>query len=100
MGQWNKLLDAQRLQRVNLVKGYAVKGYTATEAASSLGISKQQLYAYAKKHSINFGGGKQYMEKITIVLDDDTYGVDDPDRFAKDADGNTVVVAKVGEAKP
>ena len=40
------------------------------------------------------------MEKITIVLDDDTYGVDDPDRFAKDADGNTVVVAQVGEAKP
>lgn len=91
MGQWNELLDAQQKQRVNLVKGYAVKGYTATEAASSLGISKQQLYAYAKKHSINFGGGKQY---------EDTYGLDDPDRFAKDADGNTIVVARVGEAKP
>ena len=28
----------------------------------------------------------------------DTYGLDD--RFAKDQDGNTVVVAKVGDVKP
>lgn len=30
----------------------------------------------------------------------ETYGVDDPDRFAKDEDGNTIVVARVGELKP
>ena len=29
-----------------------------------------------------------------------TYGLDDSERFAKDEDGNTVVVAKVGEPKP
>ena len=29
-----------------------------------------------------------------------TYGLDDSDRFAKDEDGNTVVVAGVGEPKP
>lgn len=99
MGQWNELLQAQQMQRVNLVRGYAVTGYTATDAASALGISKQQLYAYAKKNSINFGG-KQPLTKDTPVLDDDAYGLDDPDRFAKDADGNTVVVAQVGEDKP
>ena len=29
-----------------------------------------------------------------------TYGLDDSERFAKDEDGNTVVVAEVGEPKP
>ena len=30
----------------------------------------------------------------------DAYGLDDSERFAKDEDGNTVVVAEVGEPKP
>lgn len=29
-----------------------------------------------------------------------TYGLDDSERFAKDEDGNTIVVARVGELKP
>jgi hypothetical protein len=29
-----------------------------------------------------------------------TYGLDDNDRFATDEDGNTIVVANVGESKP
>jgi len=28
-----------------------------------------------------------------------TYGLDDSERFAKDEDGNTIVVARVGEPK-
>ena len=37
--------------------------------------------------------------RITGQLCEETYGVDDPDRFAKDEDGNTIVVARVGEPK-
>jgi len=31
-------------------------------------------------------------------MEGETYGLDD--RFAKDADGNTIVIAKVGDPKP
>jgi|TARA_R110001592_G_scaffold328767_1_gene610389 hypothetical protein len=30
----------------------------------------------------------------------ETYGLDDKDRFTKDKDGNTIVVGKVGDEKP
>ena len=33
------------------------------------------------------------------AMEGETYGVDDPDRFAKDEDGNTVVIARVGDPK-
>lgn len=45
--------------------------------------------------------GHQFMdEKICDYGRVETYGVDDPDRFAKDEDGNTIAVARVGELKP
>ena len=48
--------------------------------------------------------GHQFMdEKICDYGRDafceETYGLDDPDRFAKDEDGNTIIVARVGEPK-
>lgn len=44
--------------------------------------------------------GHQFMdEKISDYWTEETYGVDDPERFAKDEDGNTIVVARVGDLK-
>ncbi len=44
--------------------------------------------------------GHQFMdEKIYDYGRVETYGVDDPDRFAKDEDGNTIVLARVGDSK-
>ena len=33
------------------------------------------------------------------AMEGETYGLDDPERFAKDEDGNTIVVARAGEPK-
>ena len=38
-------------------------------------------------------------QDMVKAMEGETYGVDDPDRFAKDEDGNTVVIARGGDPK-
>lgn len=64
MGTWNDLLAAQKKQRINLVAGYAAKSYTMTESAILLGMHKQQLRDFAKKHNIEFAKKSQSVEVV------------------------------------
>lgn len=99
MGDWNEMLERQKEERVSLFQSKIDMGLTPSQTARALGMSRQSVYQFCKVHDLEFTS-KDNVEKITSVLDEETFGVDDPDRFSKDADGNTVVVARVGDLKP
>lgn len=59
--------------------------YKSMFLASGWGFMEEKIYDYGRYV------GEEPQE---------TYGLDDPDRFAKDEDGNMIVVGKVGDPKP
>ena len=62
--KWKKLLDRQLRERINLVAAEAKEGKNMAEAASSLGISKQQLYQIAKRERIVFSKTYEYQKNF------------------------------------
>ncbi len=62
--KWKKLLDRQLRERINLVAIEAKAGKTMAEAASSLGISKQQLYQISKREKIVFSKTYEYQKNF------------------------------------
>lgn len=62
--KWKQLLDRQLRERINLVAIEAKAGKTMAEAASSLGISKQQLYQIAKRENILFSKTYEYQKNF------------------------------------
>lgn len=62
--KWKKLLDRQLRERINLVAAEAKAGKTMAEAASSLGVSKQQLYQIAKREKILFSKTYEYQKNF------------------------------------
>jgi hypothetical protein len=61
---WKKLLDRQLRERINLVATQAKAGKTMAEAASSLGMSKQQLYQISKREKIVFSKTYEYQKNF------------------------------------
>ncbi len=99
MGDWNEMLERQKEERLALFQSKIDQGFTPSQTARELGISRQSVYQFCKVHDLEFTS-KDNVEKITSVLEGETYGCDDPDRFSKDEDGNTIVIARVGDLKP
>ena len=62
--KWKQLLDRQLRERINLVAIEAKAGKTMAEAASSLGVSKQQLYQIAKREKIVFSKTYEYQKNF------------------------------------
>ena len=62
--KWKQLLDRQLRERINLVAIEAKSGKTMAEAASSLGVSKQQLYQIAKREKILFSKTYEYQKNF------------------------------------
>ena len=64
MSKWKKLLDKQSIARIDLIASEAKSGKSMQQAASSLGISKQQLYQIAKRENITFQKNFRYQENF------------------------------------
>tara|TARA_R110002153_G_scaffold153321_2_gene305130 strand:- start:1525 stop:1725 length:201 start_codon:yes stop_codon:yes gene_type:complete len=62
--KWKQLLDRQLRERIDLVAIEAKAGKTMAEAASSLGVSKQQLYQIAKRERILFSKTYEYQRNF------------------------------------
>ena len=57
-GPWETLIKRQRQERIDLVQLYAAKGLTKSQSAFMLGMYKQALHQFAKKHNIRFAKGR------------------------------------------
>jgi len=51
---WKKLIEDQKAERIALVQGVASSGLPLSEAARDLGITRQQLFSFAKENAIVF----------------------------------------------
>ena len=52
MSKWNELIAAQKAERIDLVQKALDKHKTKTNAANSLGITRQQLYQFMRQHKL------------------------------------------------
>jgi hypothetical protein len=53
-GVWSEMLKRQKQERVALVKSFAEDGHSKSEAATFLGITRQQLQLFCKVNNIEF----------------------------------------------
>ena len=54
MGDWNDLLERQLGERVALLQSKIDQGLTQSQAARSLGMSRQSVYQFCKLHDLTF----------------------------------------------
>ena len=84
-----------------IYRGYLIKAFKNAYGVYAKDNSKNFCICNSEDECMDFVDKmKREQRAASYLFGGKTYGVDDPDRFAKDEDGNTVVVAKVGEPKP
>ena len=54
MSRWEKLLEDQQKQRINVIAELAFRGFTKSEAADYLGVSRQAIQQFSKLYNIKF----------------------------------------------
>ena len=65
MSKWKKLIEDHKKAQINMVMGQVLMGYTQSEAARNLGMTRQHLNRFCKRNGIKFKTSKS--EELTVV---------------------------------
>tara|TARA_R100000951_G_scaffold3128_2_gene4493 strand:+ start:203 stop:457 length:255 start_codon:yes stop_codon:yes gene_type:complete len=83
-----------------IYRGYLIKEFKTAYGVYAADNSKNFCIRNSEDECMDFVDQmKREQRAASKLFGGETYGVDDPKRFAKDKDGNTIVVARVGEPK-
>lgn len=78
-----------------IYRGYLIKAFKNAYGVYAADNSKNFCIRNSEDECMDFVDQMKREQRAAAQV----FGVDDPDRFAKDEDGNTIVVARVGEPK-
>ena len=54
MTDWNELLEKQKEERLALFQSKIDQGFTPSQTARELGMSRQSVYQFCKVHNLSF----------------------------------------------
>ena len=65
MSKWKKLIADHKKAQINMVMGQVLMGYTQSQAARNLGMTRQQLNRFCQINNIKFKVQKS--EDVNLV---------------------------------
>jgi hypothetical protein len=65
MSKWKKLIADHKKAQINMVMGQVLMGYTQSQAARNLGMTRQQLNRFCQINNIKFK--VQKTEDVNLV---------------------------------
>jgi len=83
-----------------IYRGYLIKAFKNAYGVYAADNSKNFCIRNSEDECMDFiDEMKREQRAASYLFKRETYGLDDPERFAKDKDGNTIVVARLGDPK-